>query len=124
MTGNNEQPKEVFMFLEERLPDRAVLRMSLTHHPAEYVSVEVSSHQLTQLTGLYSLAPDTFRQLMNTLVNAAYQAGFAANVETLVSARRAQFQAIEDDILRYEPGSGLDKISEFGYIGQPNPVDR
>lgn len=95
MTGNNEQPKEVFMFLEERLPDRAVLRMSLNHHPAEYFSVEVSSHQLTQLTGLYSLAPDTFRQLMNTLVNAAYQAGSADKEEEISALYQGRLEAFE-----------------------------
>lgn len=107
MTERVLEPTEVFFFLEDRSPEQDVLRMSLTHHPAEYISLEVSTYQLTQLTGLYSLAPDTFRQLMNTLVNAAYHAGLTANEEAIVASRRAQFQVIENDILKHEPGSGV-----------------
>lgn len=43
----------------------------------------------------------------------------AENTELLVAARRAQFQAIEDEILTHEPGSAMSDMFFPAYKGDP-----
>lgn len=45
------------------------------------------------------------------------------DLEALVAARRAQFQAFQDEIVRHEPGSGVASVDLRGYIGRTNPAD-
>ncbi len=122
MTEIIDGTNEVFFFLGLAGDERGKLCMSLTRDDSDYVQVLVEPAELVILKGMYTLAPDMFRWLMNGLVDAAYQAGLSANEETIVEARRAQFQAIEDEILKREPGSAVADMDFPAYKGAPaNP---
>lgn len=65
----------------------------------------------------------SFRELYQRLVGEHGEDEKDSDV-TSAEARQAEFQAIEDEILKHEPGSGVGSLTEVGYIGRPNPVDR
>jgi hypothetical protein len=65
----------VYLYQETGGDNKGTLRLALVQDDPSDIAVPVESRELVTLQGLYALAPDVFRRMMNQVVGAAFEAG-------------------------------------------------
>ena len=124
------EPK-VYFYYETGGVNKGRLFVSLDRDDPADIPGTLTDREYFSLQGLYAESPDSVRRrLFDSLIAQAerigYERGLTESVSKEVLARRAEFQVIEDEILRHEPGSGSASLDLPGSrpTGLEESIDR